>query len=420
MNQHIPLSDRTSDPIIPVIVQPNGKKARSRVTRSRRLWLGGAVAVALLAVAALGYSVYGPAAAPAFRTETVIMGNVERKISAVGTLEPRDYVDVGVQVSGQLKEVNVEIGDEVKEGQLLAETDPTVPQINVASNTAKLAELAADRAQVQAELDLAEAQFNRKQSLASRSVSTQDELDVARSTVDIAKAKLGVIDAQAQQASAALQAAQANLSYTKIFSPMDGTVVSQSAVKGQTLNANQSAPIIVRVADLKTMTVQANVVEADVVSLKPGMKAYFSTLGMPDRRWEGTVRQIQPTPEIVNDVVLYKVLVDVPNEDGALLPSMSAQVSFVEGGVENVPVVPLSALGPGRDGKRVAQVVTPGGVERRDVEIGFNNRTYAEVKSGLAVGDEVITGTLGTPAGSDATSGRRPGGLGLIGGGPRP
>ncbi|WP_188408408.1 efflux RND transporter periplasmic adaptor subunit [Agaricicola taiwanensis] len=392
---------------------------KPRAPRLRRWWLGGA-ALALLAVAAagLGYGYYGATGTPGYRTETVVMGNVERKVSAVGTLEPRDYVDVGVQVSGQLKVLNVEIGDEVKAGDLLAETDPTVHQTSVASNRAKLAELTAQRAQVQAELDLAKAQFERTQSLAARNVSTQDALDIARSTVAIAEAKIGVIDAQVQQASAALKAAEANLNYTKIYAPMDGTVVSQSAVKGQTLNANQSAPIIVRVADLKTMTAQAKVVEADVVSLKPRMKAYFSTLGMPDRRWEGTVRQIQPTPEIVNDVVLYKVLVDVSNEDGVLLPSMSAQVSFIEGAVENVPVVPLAALRTGRNGDRFARVATSGGVETRKVEIGFTNRTHAEIKSGLDVGDKVITGML-SPAAADGDASRQ-GGMMRGGRGPRP
>jgi macrolide-specific efflux system membrane fusion protein len=381
----------------------------------RKLWLGLAAVVVLAVVGLLGYRQFGITAAPALRTETVIMGDVERRVSAVGTLEPRDYVDVGVQVSGQLKVLEVEIGDEVKAGQLLAETDPTVHQTSVASNRAKLAELTAQKRQVQAELDLAKAQFGRTQSLVSRNVASQDALDIANSTVAIAEAKLGVIDAQTQQASAALKAAEANLSYTKIYAPMDGTVVSQSAVKGQTLNANQSAPIIVRVADLKTMTAQAKVVEADVVALKPGMKAYFSTLGMPDRRWEGTVRQIQPTPEIINDVVLYKVLVDVPNTDGVLLPSMSAQVSFIEGAADNVPVVPLAALRNGPNGQRFARVVTPDGIEQRKVEVGFTNRTHAEVKSGLKVGDEVVTGTREASSGAGARS-NRPAGMG---GGPR-
>lgn len=372
--------------------------------------------IALAAGGAFAYSYTGSSSAPLARIESVAMGTVERKVTAVAALQPRDYVDVGVQVSGQLKVLNVAIGDEVKAGDLLAETDQTVHQTNVSSTRAKLAELKAQRAQVQAELDLAKAQYARKESLAARKVSTQDELDIAGSTVAINEAKLLVIDAQTQQAEAALKAAEANLSYTKIYAPMAGTVVSQSAVKGQTLNANQSAPIIVRVADLKTMTAEAKVVEADVVRLKPGMKAYFSTLGMPDRRWEGTVRQIQPTPEIINDVVLYKVLVDVPNEDGVLLPSMSAQVSFIEGGVDNVPVIPLAAVQRGRGGASTVRVETANGIETRKVEIGFTNRTHAEVKDGLEVGDKVVTGSV-----TGAAAERERSGGGLIPGmrGPR-
>jgi macrolide-specific efflux system membrane fusion protein len=395
VNQHVPLAAEAAIELSSGLPPPPAPPRRSR----RRWWLGGAALVLVAGLSATaGYAYLGAGAAPQFRTEKVIVGPVERKVSAVGALQPRDYVDVGVQVSGQLKVLNVKIGDVVKAGDLLAETDPTVHQTAVVSNRAKLAELASQKTQIQAELQLARAQLGRKQSLAAKNISTQDELDIASSTVAIAEAKLKVVDAQTEQASSALKAAEANLSYTKIYAPMAGTVVSQSAVKGQTLNANQSAPIIVRVADLKTMTVEAKVVEADVVSLKPGMRAYFSTLGMPDRRWEGTVRQILPTPEIINDVVLYKVLVDVPNDDGVLLPSMSAQVSFIEGGVENVPTVPLAALRNGRNGERTARVVTPSGVETREVEVGFTNRTHAEVKSGLVAGDEVVTGMVGAEA----------------------
>src|SRR5690606_23137830 len=116
------------------------------------------------------------------------------------------------------------------------------------------------------------------------------------------------------------------------------------AFEGQTLNANQSAPTILTIADLTVMTVEADVSEADVARLRPGMEAYFTTLGQPERRWTSTVRQVLPQPEILNDVVLYKALLDVGNPEGALLPEMSAQVFFVLGRADEAVTVPLAAL----------------------------------------------------------------------------
>src|SRR5262249_26227061 len=130
----------------------------------------------------------------------------------------------------------------------------------------------------------------------------------------------------------------------KIYAPMSGTAVAQSAKQGQTLNANQQAPIIVRIADLTTMTVQSHVSEADVSSLKPGMPVYFTTLGNGSKRWYGKLRQIIPTPETVNNVVLYDALFDVDNRDGALMTQMTAQVFFVSAQAKTAVQVPVGAL----------------------------------------------------------------------------
>src|SRR5262249_34081381 len=161
-----------------------------------------------------------------------------------------------------------------------------------------------------------------------------------------ARAQIDVFKAQIEQTQSTLRGDQANLSYTKIYAPMSGTVVAQSAKQGQTLNANQQAPVIVRIADLSTMTVQSQVSEADVASLKPGMPVYFTTLGDTGKRWSGTLRQITPTPETVNNVVLYDALFDVDNRDGALMTQMTAQVFFVSAQAKDAVVVPVGALRP--------------------------------------------------------------------------
>lgn len=167
-------------------------------------------------------------------------------------------------------------------------------------------------------------------------------------------------------------------------------MVSQTSVVGQTLNANQTSPIILRLADLATMTVRAQVVEADVVRLAPGQPIRFSTLGRPDRVWHSRIRQILPTPQTLNDVVLYDVLIDVANPDGALMTSMTAQVFFVLDQAVDQPIIPLSALDRGTDGDRVHVRLADGRHEVRRVTIGLAARGRVAVTSGLDVGEIVL------------------------------
>lgn len=165
---------------------------------------------------------------------------------------------------------------------------------------------------------------------------------------------------------------------------MAGTIVSQSVKQGRTINANQTAPVIVRVANLSVMTAKARVAEADISKLSEGMPVYFTTLGSKDRKWEGTVRQILPTPETINDVVLYNVLVDANNEDGRLMTDMTAQMFFVLGKADNVPLVAVSALQ-----KRIPEQDTDKG---QAYEVRFWART-APKRVRLLLGCLIVTGT---------------------------
>ena len=180
--------------------------------------------------------------------------------------------------------------------------------------------------------------------------TTQDAVDTAAAALRSAKAQIDVLKAQADQTRSTLRGDEANLNYTKIYAPMPGTVVSQAAKQGQTLNANQQAPIVLRIADLSTMTVQSQVSEADVSKLRVGMDVYFTTLGNQTKRWYGKLRQIEPTPETVNNVVLYNALFDVENPDRALMTQMTAQVFFVTAQAKDAVQVPITALRPVRGG----------------------------------------------------------------------
>ena len=389
-------------------------KTRRRARRSRR-WL---ILLVVLVLAGVGAAVYGrdllldPApAAP--RTVAVTRGSLERTVTSLGTIKPRDYVDVGAQISGQISRLYVEIGDQVAQGDLLAELDARVQESKVVADRAKLADLSAQLRQREAERQLARQQHQRNQRLFSAKAISEDELQIGAASLAVAEASIASLEAQIDQAQATLDADVTNLGYTEIRAPMAGTVVSLDAVEGQTLNANQTAPIILQIADLDTMTVWAEVAEADVVLLKPGTPLYFTTLGMPDREWYSIVRQVLPTPEVVNDVVLYNALIDIDNTDRALMSEMTAQVFFVLDRAEDMPLVPLTALSPGREGRGHSATVlkADGTQERRRVEVRLSNRTTAAIASGLEEGEQVVLPTAGGAAAS-GRGGGRPGGFG--------
>ena len=359
-------------------------------------WIGAAALLAIVSLAA-GFAWPGltPGQDDQLATAAVQRGTIRDEISALGTLEPRDYVDVGAQVSGQIQELYVDLGQQVEEGDLLAELDAQVFQARVDSDRAELRRLEASLAEREAQLELARRQFAREGQLLAQRATSREAYEASEAAVKVAEAQIDGLRAQISQTESSLRANEANLGYTRIFAPMSGTVVSLDVRVGQTLNANQSTPILMRIADLATMTVRAQVSEADVMRLEPGMQAYFTTLGDRTRRWEGTLRQILPTPEVVNDVVLYQALFDVPNSDGRLLTQMTAQVFFVNASAEGVLQLPLNAvqpLGANAEGQEEGQVVvsTREGLQERRVALGLRNRVSVEVLAGLQEGDQVV------------------------------
>jgi len=364
--------------------------------------------IGLAAVAALLGGAYWLAwAKPAERGEAqatalVRTGDLEDTVSATGTLQPRDYVDVGTQVSGQIKKLHAEIGDTVDKGRLLAEIDSTVYLSRVEGTQAQLKHQQAQLAEREANLRLAEQKAERQANMMREQATTAEAVQVAQAELAAARAQINSLKAQIQQTQSTLRGERANLEYTKIYAPMAGTVVTQAAKEGQTLNANQSAPIVLRIADLSTMTVQTQVSEADVSRLRLGMPVYFTTLGDQDKRWYGELRQINPTPEVLNNVVLYNALFDVPNADGALMTQMTAQVFFVVAEAKDAVLVPLTAL----DRNAVRVVHADGSIESREVRIGTRNRVMAQVLSGLAPGERVATSER-APQGARAASAAR-------------
>ena len=341
------------------------------------------------------------------KTVTVTRGDLQKSITAVGSIEPKDYVDVGTQVSGRVMKIHVAIGDRVAKGDLIAEIDPTVYESTVRKDRATLENLKAQLEQQLAESALAATELKRNQEMRAADAISQTTVDQAVAQAKVATATVAATRAQIKAAEATLEGDLANLGFTKIYAPLDGTVASQTTLQGQTVNASQSAPVIVQVANMDVMTVWAQVAEADVSRITVGMPATFTTLGMPEKKWRGNVRAVYPTPVVENDVVLYNVLIDVDNREKLLLPQMTVQVFFTLGEAKDVPLAPINALQAQREAGAdayKAKVLTKDGVIERDVKVGLTSRSMAQIVSGLLPGDQLIIAAT-VPAGGGAQGG---------------
>ncbi|WP_085675901.1 MULTISPECIES: efflux RND transporter periplasmic adaptor subunit [unclassified Pseudomonas] len=380
----------------------------SRLSSTRRpLTLAG---VGLLSLGCLLAWQAPPFGAQPLGTVTVTRADIESSVTALGTLQPRRYVDVGAQASGQIRTLHVEAGDPVRKGQLLVEIDPSTQQARLDAGRFSIDNLKAQLAEQRAQFELASQQLKRQRELAAAGATRDEDVQAAAAQLKVTQARIDMFQAQIRQAQASLRRDEAELGYTRIYAPMDGTVVAVDAREGQTLNAQQRTPLILRIAKLSPMTVWAQVSEADIGKVKPGMTAYFTTLAGGKRRWSSTVRQILPIPpkpleqasqgggspasagSTGNQVVQYTVLLDVDNPDGALMADMTTQVFFVAGQASQVLTVPLAALDDNA-GQYRARVLDPHGkVVQRQVRTGLSDRLRVQVLDGLSEGEQLLMG----------------------------
>lgn len=347
----------------------------------------------------------------ALATVTVTRGDIENSVTALGTLQPRRYVDVGAQASGQIQKIHVEAGDQVKEGQLLVEIDPSTQKAKLDASRYAIENLQAQLQEQNAQHALARQKYQRQQRLSAGNATREEDVQTARAELDATQARVDMFQARIRQARASLRSDEAELGYTRIYAPMAGTVVAVDARVGQTLNAQQQTPLILRIAKLSPMTVWAEVSEADIGHVKPGMSAYFTTLSGGSRRWTSTVRQILPIPpKPLNEtqgsgspsnsksgtgrVVLYTVLLDVDNADNALMAEMTTQVFFVASQVKDALTVPVAALqgAPTADTQLARVVAKNGSIEQRSVRLGISDRLRVQVLGGLDEGDHLLIG----------------------------
>jgi len=426
----------------------------------------GVITLIIVALGALAYTFLKPEeTTPNYLTATVEVGDIENNVMASGKVKALNTVDVGAQVSGEVKRLYVEVGDEVKQGDLIAQIDQ-VTQKNSLSNEqasleqseaalqsaqaeslskqASLKSAYADLASRQSELKQAQSDFARLQDLVAIDAISQQEYDTqatsvetakaavanARAAIDTAKAAIATTEANINSQQAALRKSRTNvstaeedLSYTTIRAPISGTVVSITTEQGTTVNANQTAPTLVTLADLSTVRINAQISEADVINVSAGMPAYFNIIGNPDQQYDATLTAIEPAPEQISstsstDAAIYYVgYVEVPNPDRLFRIDMTAQIYIIVNEAKNALLVPSTVIqekrakgkekGKAATGKFVRVLKEDGTVEERTVEVGIDNRVNAQILSGLKEGEEVI---ISEESGKKSGSGRIPGG----------
>jgi membrane fusion protein, macrolide-specific efflux system len=384
-------------------------KAKPVIRRRRRSGRVFWAVVLLLIAAAAGWYAWRTYLAPkppiVPQTIAAARGDIQQTVLANGILQANSLVSVGAQVSGRIEKLDVKVGDVVKQGQLIAEIDPSDQQNAVKTAQAQLdianAQLAAQQATVQQD----QAALDRMNALLAKGVETKADQETAQATLDVAKAQVNVLNAQIEQAKLSVDTANLNLSRTQITAPTAGTVVAVLVDQGQTVNATQTSPTIVKLADVSTMLIKAQISEADVPRVKPGQAVYFTILGDPDAKISATLLSIDPAPDEVatdsdtttpstTNAIYYNGLFQVPNPDGKLRIDMTANVTIVLADDQNALIVPSSALTKTPRGTYLVGVYDPtsGKTTPRRVTVGINNNVTAEILSGLNEGDLVTAG----------------------------
>ena len=408
--------------------------------------------VCTLAVALTAWYFFKPKQEqPQYITAEVSRADLENSVLATGVLEAAKMVSVGAQVSGQVKKMYVQLGDQVKQGQVIAQIDSVRQTNDLKTAEASIKNQQAQLAVKNANLAKVEAEYNRQKAMYAQDATSRAELESALASFKTAQADIDAINAQIEQSRLTLATAKEDLGYTQIVAPMDGTIVAIVTEEGQTVNANQSAPTIVKLAKLNDMTIKAEISEADVMKVEKGQRVYFTTLGDSETKHYAALRQVEPAPSSINNetsnsstsssstAVYYNALFDVPNEDGKLRIDMTAQVYIILDEAKNALTIPAAAIQasnrPDRKNKNsaggdnaasqaaasndpakasrpkrlelsdaekaliqrgkasmamVRVVQADGSAKPQPVLIGLNNRVTAQVLKGLKQGEKVV------------------------------
>ena len=343
-----------------------------------------------------------------YLTESVTRGNVEKTVVASGSVESVNEVDVGAQASGKITKLYVKLGQEIKKGEMIADIDSTT-QINTL-NTKKAA-LVSYQAQLKAKktaYDVALSSYNRLSKLYMQKATSLDSVNTAKSTLDNAKAEMEVIEANIKQAEIEVNTAETNVGYTKITAPMDGTVISVPVSEGQTVNANQTTPTIVTIADLSKMKIKPEISEGDITKVKAGQEVSFTILSDSQTVYHSVIDSVDPANTTITDssstssstnssssssttsAIYYYANVLIDNPDRTLRIGMTTENNIKIANAKDVLLISNMAIQK-RDGKSVVNILNDKNQpEQREVETGVQNDFHTEIKSGLNEGEKVI------------------------------
>ncbi|MXV15227.1 efflux RND transporter periplasmic adaptor subunit [Hufsiella ginkgonis] len=368
-------------------------------------------------------------------TEKAEIGYISESVTATGKIQPVDTVQVGTQVSGTIARIYTDFNATVKKGQLLAELDKLLLQ-------AAVDQIKANLTQSESNLTYQAGNFNRQKQLFETGSISRADYEIAQNTFNAAKANVNSVKAQ-------LRSAQRNLSFTEIYSPIDGVVLNKNVNIGQTVAASFSTPTLFTLAkDITKMQVQANVDEADIGNIREGLRASFTVDAFLEDEFSGTVREIRLRPSVSSNVVTYTTLIDAQNDDKKLKPGMTANIAIYTKEVDSALLIPARAIkfhpdsslskqytlvpdtsmsrkgkkgmgaGAGRpggktrgkssgsDGDRASVWVLQGEkLVQKKIRTGLNDNTKIEVLEGLSATDIVVTGST-APAGKKTQQGQ--------------
>lgn len=354
-----------------------------------------------------GYAYFQPKNEISYITEMVKRGQISQTVSATGEISATNLVNVGAQVSGQIKKMHVKIGDEVQTGDLIAEIDD-VTQVNEVNT--KKAQLETYRAQLestQVALKIAQRKYERYKTLVDAGAVSKEEFENTEDTLATNRAKIKELQSSIKQTQIAINTEEKNLGYTRIVAPSSGTVVALVVEQGQTINSSQTSPTIVQIADLTSMTNKMQIAEGDATKVKKGQTVHFTILSEPDNSIPAKLDSIDPglttmsqgsyskSTDTTSSAIYYYARAIVPNPDQKLAIGMTTQNTIEIASANNVITVPTVAIKM-QNGKKTVRILNAQGQpENREVQTGLKDDMNTEIKSGLKEGEQVIISEMG-------------------------